>query len=107
MQFAELRKELNNIVFITVREESEDYFEAVISKGELAYFCLRLEKFFGPRVWPSKDKLSEEVEKFLDEFGGIMSNQTLYFRKQDNETAFAMLWPWSDGTRITVKIGRK
>lgn len=107
MQFDELRKELKNIVFITVREESDDYFEGVVSKGELAHLSLILGKFFGARVWPSEHKLSEEIENFIGEFGGIMSSQTLYFHKEANETAFAMLWPWSDGTRITLKIGKR
>ncbi len=82
MQFDELRKELKNIVFITVREESDDYFEGVVSKGELAHLSLILGKFFGARAWPSEHKLSEEIENFVAEFGGIMSNQTLYFHKE-------------------------
>jgi hypothetical protein len=107
VQFDELKKELKNIVFITVREDSDDYFEVVISKGEVAHLSLILGKFFGARVWPSEHKLSEEIENFIAEFGGIMPNQTLYFRKEDNETVFAMLWPWSDGNCITVKIGKR
>ena len=41
------------------------------------------------------------------EFGGIMPDQALYFRKTDNKCAFAMLWPWQSGEHITVKIGNR
>jgi hypothetical protein len=105
MQFAEIRKELKKVPFVTVREESGDYFEAVVSRNELANLALKLEKFFGPRIWPSKNKLSDEVEMSIKEFGGIMDDQALYFSKQNNKIVFAMLWPWSNGTHITLKIG--
>jgi len=107
MRFEELIKELRKTVFVTVREDSSDYFEAVISKSDLSNLSLSLEKFFGLAVWPSKDSLSEEAEKLAGEFGGIRPGQVLYFRKQNNETAFAMLWPWQDETQITVKIGNR
>lgn len=104
MRFTDLRNELKNIVFIMIREESSDYFEAVIARSELSNLALRLEKFLGPPIWPSQTKLSEEVEGSIRDYGGIMPDQDLYFRKQDTETVIAMLWPWSNGTHITVKI---
>lgn len=105
MQFSEIRKELKNISFITVREESKDYFEAVIEKGQLVNLALMLEKFLGPRIWPSGSKLSDEIEISIREYGGVIAGQELYFYRQNNEIVFAMLWPWSNGTHVTVKIG--
>jgi len=107
MEFDELREELKKIVFVTVREESSDYFEAVIDKSELMNLASRLENFFGPRIWPSKNKLSEEVVNSIREFGGVMPDQALYFRKTNNKGAFAMLWPWQNGEHITVKISNR
>ena len=106
MRFEELRKELKNVEFVTVREESSIYFEAVIPNSELSKVALKLDKFFGPRIWPSENKLSEEVQSSISEFGGIMAGQVLYFSKQDDEIIFVMLWPWSNGTHITVKVAK-
>jgi hypothetical protein len=46
------------------------------------------------------------VQKVIDDFGGIMAGQTLYFTKQADGVIFAMLWPWQDGIRITLKAGK-
>ncbi|OGX16984.1 MAG: hypothetical protein A3K83_07010 [Omnitrophica WOR_2 bacterium RBG_13_44_8b] len=67
----------------------------------------RLESFFGPRIWPSDNKLPEEVEISIRECGGIMPDQALYFRKADKKCTFAMLWPWQNGQHITVKISNR
>lgn len=107
MQLAEIRKELKDISFIMVREETRDYFEAVILKSELAKLTPKLEKFLGQRIWPSNNKLSDVIEISIREFGGVMAGQELYFYQRDNETVFAMLWPWSNGTHVTLKIGNK
>ena len=106
MRYEELRQELKNISFVTVREESNVYFEAVIPNSELSKIATKLDTFFGPRIWPSENKLPEEVQSSIKEFGGIMPGQILYFSKQDTEVIFVMLWPWSNGTHITVKVAQ-
>jgi len=58
----------------------------------------------GLPAYPSNDRLSPQIEKTIKEFGGVMSGQTLYFWSQGKDTVFAMLWPWEDGYRTTVKI---
>jgi hypothetical protein len=47
------------------------------------------------------------MEETVKAFGGIMPGQTLYFKNEGNDTIFAMLWPWQDGIRTTVKIIQK
>ncbi len=102
MQLNEIRKELEGIIFDMVRVDTDDYFEAVIVKSELAKLTLRFNGLFGEPVSPS-----QEAQEMLKDFGGVWSGQTLYLRKDAKSNVFAMLWPWQDRKHITLKIGRK
>jgi hypothetical protein len=104
MEFKEVKKEVKNIVFDTLRLDSDNYFEGVILKNELITMRERLERFFGTPVWPSKSRLSLRIEEGIRNYGGIGSGQTLYYYSQAGQTLFAMLWPWQDGQRTTVKL---
>lgn len=106
MEFAELIKDIKNVKFEALRKDSDDFFEAVVIRSELAGLTGRLEKFFGMPVCPSKDKVSPPVQEVINGFGGIRPNQTLYFWGMGKEVIFAMLWPWQDGGLITIKIIR-
>jgi hypothetical protein len=66
-----------------------------------------LESFLGPPIFPSKNRLSLEMKRNINAYGGIISDQTLYYSTQGSDTFFAMLWPWSDGQHTTVKIIKK
>lgn len=107
MQFTELIKELKEIKFEELRKDSENFFEAVVIKQDLMKLTKILEKFFGIPAWPSKDKISSQVQDTIKDFGGIMPNQTLYFSGGNEGVAFAMLWPWQDGIHTTIKIIQK
>lgn len=106
MDFSALLKESKALVFNSLRSANDNYFEAVISNDGLPDLTIVLEKHFGKAVFPSDTGLSKEIEKELDSFGGIMPGQTLYFLKQGGEVIFAMLWPWQDGKRTTLKISK-
>ena len=104
MQFNEIRKELESVIFDTLRADSDNYFEAVIVKDELVKLTEILERFFGSTAWPSQNKLSSQIEDAISSFGGIAAGQALYFWNQGSDTVFAMLWPWQDKRHVTVKI---
>lgn len=106
MQFADVRNELKGISFKTLRKDAEGEFEAVVIKEEAGRLAEKLEKFFGVPVWPSQEKLLPLIAHAIEEYGGIMPGQTLYFWHSASESIFAMLWPWSDGRHITVKLIR-
>lgn len=107
MDFNEIKKEVKNINFDTLRIDRDNYFEAVIVKAELEKLNERLKKFFGDSAWPSVNRLSSQMQEAVRNFGGIMPGQTLYFWDKGSETIFAMLWPWGDGRHTTVKIVKK
>ena len=107
MQFEEIKKEVKEITFDTLRLDCDNHFEAVIVKEELAKLNERLKKFFGEPVWPSKNRLPLQIQEAVDGFGGILSGQTLYFSKEGDDAIFAMLWPWQDAEHTTLKIIKK
>jgi len=104
MEFNRIKKDVSSISFDTLRVDCDNIFEAVVAKNEVSKLIERLEKFFGPPAWPSKDKLTFQVRQLIDGYGGIMPGQTLYLHNEGSFSVLAMLWPWQDGVRTTVKI---
>ena len=39
-------------------------------------------------------------------YGGIQKQQTLYYKDRDGVADCAMIWPWNDGSRSTVKMAQ-
>jgi len=107
MDFSEIKNAVGGIKLDELRVNGDNHFEAVIVKDELSKVVTLLEGFFGPPAFPSKVKLSASVRQDIDAHGGIMGGQTLYYSASGGATMFAMLWPWGDGQKITVKIFRK
>lgn len=107
MDFIQLKTQIKNVVFETVRADYEDYFEAVITKEKLDELNLSLERGLGAPAWPSKNRLASQVQKAVEEFGGVRAGQTLYWGDQEKFSLFAMLWPWQDAVHITLKMVMK
>lgn len=107
MEYIQLKEEVKKLGFKMVRLDDADYFEAVLLKSGLEQLTKKLDSLFGPPKWPSEKQLSAEVSEIIQDFGGIREDQTLYFLNEKNLSIFAMLWPWSDGERITLKLGMK
>ncbi|MDP1853242.1 MAG: hypothetical protein Q8L26_03430 [Candidatus Omnitrophota bacterium] len=104
VQFNLLKEEIKVILSGALRIDDSNYLEAVATKGEMRQLIKRFEAFFGLPVWPSAIELPIHVRKIIDNYGGIMPQQTLYFLWEGNDAVFAMLWPWQDGNHTTVKI---
>ncbi|MDD4939602.1 MAG: hypothetical protein PHE18_06065 [Candidatus Omnitrophica bacterium] len=104
MNVPDIKRELEGVFFDELRADRADYFEAVVLRAELPKLTSGLEKIFGLPAWPSKAQLPAFVEQELQRFGGIRAGQTLYLLNDGDDTFFAMLWPWQDGWRTTLKI---
>ena len=107
MEFCKIREEVKKIDFETLRNDKNDYFEAVIIKEKLVKLNERLKSFFGEPASMSESGLPPEAQDKINDFGGIMPGQTLYFRSEGADFIFAMLWPWQDCKHITLKIIHK
>ncbi|MBN2831497.1 MAG: hypothetical protein JXL82_04405 [Candidatus Omnitrophica bacterium] len=107
MQFSQVKEEIKSVDFEATRTDCDNYFEAVVVKEEVSNLNERLQKFLGEPAWPSKNRLGFKVQEAVKGFGGIMPGQTLYFKSEGENAIFAMLWPWKDGVRTTLKVIQK
>lgn len=104
MDFSSIRKDIKMLSFEALRTDCDNFFEGVIIQQEIEKLNFQLKSLLGEPVYPSKNRLAHKVQKRVDGFGGIMPGQTLYYKDLGNDSIFAMLWPWKDGQRTTVKI---
>lgn len=106
MEFDKLKEEIKKVELETTRANDDRYFEVVVKKDCLGGMVRILEGIFGAPAWPSNNKLSRDIEKAIKNFGGLRNGQTLYALSGEGFSVFAMLWPWQDGQRTTIKIGK-
>lgn len=104
MEFDAVRQDLKSLSFETLRTDCDNFFEGVIIRDQLDKLNLQLKNLLGEPVYPSKNRLAFKVKETVDCLGGIMPGQTLYYKNLGEDGIFAMLWPWKDGQRTTVKI---
>ena len=107
MEFSAIRKDIKALNFDSLRTDCDNFFEGVVIKDELRKLNARLTNFLGEPVYPSKSRLPHKVQETVDGFGGITSGQTLYYKNLGSDSIFAILWPWLDGVRTTLKIIQK
>ena len=107
MGFSEWREELKTLIFTRIRVNEPGYFEAVIVATDLPRLTGLLEKFFGAPIWPTQEQLTPQIDKLVGDYGGLQPGQSLYFWNEGIETVLAMLWPWSVGKLVTIKIVKK
>jgi len=106
MEFDNIKAEIKKMEPDMTRMDNENYFEAVIGHARLGEMVRVLEGIFGAPAWPSDKKLLRDTEKLIKDVGGLRKGQTLYVLNEEGCSMFAMLWPWQDGERITMKMGK-
>jgi len=104
VEFSVVRNDLKMFNFEILRTDCDNFFEGVLAAQEVEKLHGRLKTLFGEPVYPSKAKLAHKVRQRVDGIGGLMPGQTLYYKDSGTQGIMAMLWPWKDGQRTTVKI---
>ncbi|MDD5218238.1 MAG: hypothetical protein PHN49_04425 [Candidatus Omnitrophica bacterium] len=109
MNYPELLQAIKKIRCEEVRVDSDEFYEMVIRKDSLKELSDVLGQYFGPPLKTAEAQPSREASKAAEPYGGIWKGQTLYYLEHDRQAHVAMLWPWSDGVTITLKMiqGRK
>ena len=107
MTFDELLKNVGQIKCIESRSVTAEYYEVVVSTNDLEKLNEALSAYFGPPKGPPGGKYSPDVAQHAEPYGGVRGGQTMYFRNHKTGLELALLWPWSNGTSLTVKIVRK
>ena len=106
MDFDKIKNDIKNTPLESVRVDNEVYLEAVVRVGALGEIVRLIENSIGKPAWPSKAKLGRDARALTDKFGGLRNGQTLFYLNEGGVSIFAMLWPWQDGERVTIKLGR-
>lgn len=99
----ELLEELHQFPVREKRLDAPDFFEVVVLSKNLPSFCQILEKFFGPAVKPISKEVDLNWKEWVDRYGGIRRDQTLYAFQTEEAVYLGMIWPWADQTLITFK----
>jgi len=102
--FPKLLKKVKTINFNESREDTDNFLEFVCKASEFKRLILVFEGHFGPPVKPAGKESKDLYKKITEPFGGILTNQTLYYRMKGRAIEIAMVWPWQSGELVTVKI---
>lgn len=88
--------------------QKTDYLEAVVSLKDIS----ALESYLAARIGPPRKiagallRTKSELKEIVNRIGGVMIEQTLFYRNENDSILYAMLWPWeSDQSRVTLKAG--
>ena len=104
MTFEEFLNRVKEIPCHEKRAFEADYVELVVSKVVLDPVNVLLESYFGKPFKPAGSQPSAEANGFAKPYGGINVDQTLFARKAADHTELAFLWPWGNGTHVTLKL---
>ncbi len=104
MTLSDLTAQIKKLPLEEVRSDSTGLFECVFHTESSGKLTALLEGFFGPAVKPPGRNPARELEACSAEFGGVRKNQTLYCVENAGFFHCAMIWPWSDETKATLKI---
>ena len=107
MTFEELIEQVQKLECQEKRAFEKDYCEVVVTKAKLAPINTLLKSYFGSPLKPEGQEASAEAARYAQPHGGIYGNQTLYFHKSEKTSELAFLWPWGNGTSVTLKIIRE
>ncbi len=107
MTFEDLLGEVKKIELHEVRTQQANYLEVVVAKKNMDALLTVFESYFGVPLKPEGQQVSQEASQHSQPYGGVQSNQTLYFQKNEAGSTLALLWPWGSGVLITVKIAQK
>ncbi len=100
----EVMRRVRGISHEETRRESEDYLEMVMFKNTLPDVEGLFLNYFGPALKPAGREACEEAERLSNGHGGVSKEQILFHANRENSNQMAMIWPWADGKRMTVKI---
>ena len=100
----ELMRKAKKISHEQTRRESEDYLEMVMYQHSSQQLEQLLQSYFGRALKGAGQDVEEPAEAIANRYGGISKEQALYHAQRDSMSQTAMVWPWQDGKRMTVKI---
>ena len=105
--FDELMVRARKIRHEQTRRESEEYLEMVMFRDSWEDVTVLFESYFGRPLKAADQEATDEANRISEPYGGIADGQQLYHAVRDESDHVAMIWPWADGRRMTVKIAQE
>lgn len=105
-QFEGVVAQLRQLPREEIRKDGPGYVEFVMGVKDLRQLYPLLEDFFGPPFKPAGVVPSKEAQKRTVPYGGIEQQQVLYYKEEGGVSSCAMIWPWRDDVRATVKMAQ-
>src|SRR5262245_46896308 len=88
------------------RRLEDDYVELVGLQSAWEEWSRRLSAALGPVSKPAGKKPTSDQEKRTAPWGGVRKEQTFFEGSVEGRTVVALVWPWQDGERFTLKMTR-
>ncbi|MBF0484786.1 MAG: hypothetical protein HQL25_08800 [Candidatus Omnitrophica bacterium] len=104
MQIKDILAPLLKLTIAENRGVEEDYAEIVFLRKDVQLWEKTLKPFLGDPVKPEGQKPTENDLQLTEEFGGIWSNQTLFYKDCGDVKLIGMFWPWQDERHVTFKL---
>ncbi len=104
--FHELTDRLKETPIDELRKDQQGYLEFVLSVNNLSSAYSVLENYFGPPFKPAGVASSKEAMARAASYGGIEKQQTLFYIEHGKQSSCAMIWPWQDKARATIKVAQ-
>ncbi len=105
LTFEELVKEMKKVPVFESRIDGPDHKEFVVQEKNITPLHLLFQKHF-PEFKSACEVPSITDKQRAARWGGVREHQALYYKEEQGSSECAMLWPWEDGTRCTVKVVR-
>lgn len=107
MTFDDLLDQIQRIPCAEKRTREANYCEMVFAQPNMPEVNQTLVACFGVPLKPEGERPSAEAAQYSKAYGGVQANQVLYHRKGASGDEIAMLWPWGNGTSVTLKMIRQ
>ena len=104
MTLSEIIERCSRLEVAERRHQNETYSELVFYNKEIDEWNRILSEVLGPPVKSAGNKPTKDHVRLTQEYGGILTNQTLFVREFDDVTVMAMFWPWGNGKHTTLKM---
>jgi len=104
MTLSEIIERCSRLEVAERRHQNETYSELVFYNKEIDEWHRIFSEALGPPVKPAGEKPAKDLVRLTQEYGGILTGQTLFVREFDDVTVMAMFWPWGDGKHTTLKM---
>ena len=104
--FTQLVESIDKIPVVETRIASKNLREFVVKSDFITRLHLNFQNIFGPDFKAPGENPSLGDRKRAAPLGGVREDQTLYYCETENFSVCAMMWPWSDGRRYTVKLAQ-